>query len=555
MRSFFVKGLLILSIIIMGVGIANADTWLKTIGADNTVLEGLCSIQTIDGGYIFAGYVSSPQIDGASVMKFDASGNIQWQKIYGPTGYKYTYARSIVQTSDGGYIITGETQLKQTSTSKTEVFVIKLDSAGNVQWYYAYGGNVRDGAYSILQTSDGGYIFAGWTQSFGVPNTAVWVVKLDANGNIQWEKSFGGSSGYDHANSIRQTSEGGYIVGGGASSIGAGSSDAWLIKIDSTGNIQWQKTYGGINSDGVDYIQTFDGGMIISGYTSSNSTDSQAWLLKLDANGNIQWQKAYNGTAMADVYLTDDGGFLLGGMDKWYSGSGVNASNTYFMKLDGAGTIQWQKRYAINSCSAPSILLAQAFDGGYIAAGSTSTFHANNANNYDNWIMKLDSSGNLSGTTCNLALQSNITAINTNAIIKINPTITFKTTQATITSSYLAGVDTQATMTTRCISNATNNCAATLSNELSLHVPVINFNNNQAYYWADFAYVPNTMNFTLTNAGVLTDTNSFSGCSQSTLSANLNLHVPKITFGSASYWADLQYAHDLLFTLTGVGQN
>ncbi len=127
-------------------------------------------------------------------------------------------------------------------------------------------------------------------------------------------KIFCGGSGGESANSIQQTSDGGFIIGGGASSIGAGSSDAWVIKLDSTGNIQWQKSYGGTSSDGGELNKPWMADLYFTGNTSSFSTRCQAWLLKLDANGNVQWQKAYNGTTyFLYVYLSADGGYLVGG--------------------------------------------------------------------------------------------------------------------------------------------------------------------------------------------------------------------------------------------------
>jgi len=166
-------------------------------------------------------------------------------------------------------------------------------------WAKAYGGNSWDSAFSVhsvRQTSDGGFIVAGYTDSFGAGSSDFWVLKLDADGNVSWQKTYGGSS-YDHAESIQQTADGGYIVAGRTNSFGAGNYDLLVLKLDASGNVLWQKTYGGEQMDGAFSVQqTSDGGYIIGGMTESFNVESgDAWVLKLDGNGNVQWQKTYGG--------------------------------------------------------------------------------------------------------------------------------------------------------------------------------------------------------------------------------------------------------------------
>jgi len=168
---------------------------------------------------------------------------ISFAKTYGGTNYDKAY--SVKQTYDGGYIVAGYTA--SFGAGGFDIFLIKTDASGNVQWAKTYGGTSDDVAFSVQQTSDGGYIVAGAAASFGV-GVDIFLIKTDANGNVQWAKTYGGTS-TDLAESVRQTSDGGYIVAGHTYSFGAGGRDIFLIKTDANGNIIWAKTYGGTSDD------------------------------------------------------------------------------------------------------------------------------------------------------------------------------------------------------------------------------------------------------------------------------------------------------------------
>jgi hypothetical protein len=240
-------------------------------------------LQTSDGGYIVVGDTGSLGADSVDIflVKTDANGNIIWAKTYGGTNNDYAY--SVQQTSDGGYIVEGRTY--SFGAGNYDFFLIKTDANGNIIWAKTYGGTSDDYAYSVQQTSDGGYILAGYTSSFMV-GPDIFLIKTDANGNIQWSKTYGGAS-YDYAHSVRQTSDGGYIVAGYTYSFGAGYYDIFLIKTDANGNIQWAKTYGGTDWDEASSVQqTSDGGYIVAGLTYSFGV-GDIFLIKTDANGNI----------------------------------------------------------------------------------------------------------------------------------------------------------------------------------------------------------------------------------------------------------------------------
>jgi hypothetical protein len=165
------------------------------------------------------------------------------------------------------------------------------------QWNKTFGGTNDDTAYSVRQTSDGGFILAGWTESYGAGKKDAWLIKTDANGGEQWNKTFG-RKGDDAANSVRQTSDGGYIISGYTESYGAGKHDVWLIKTDAAGNQQWNKTFGGTRNDWANSVQqTKDGGYIIAGETNSDvAGDTDVCLVKTDSNGNEQWNMTFGGT-------------------------------------------------------------------------------------------------------------------------------------------------------------------------------------------------------------------------------------------------------------------
>ncbi len=315
--------------------------WEKTYGAQNTE-EAFAIQQTVDGGYIVAGYSESFSPQGNPsvwILKLDAQGNVVWQKTYYASqsvgGAERAYA--IQQTSDGGYIVAGHTNAVGRGS---DMWILKLDAGGNVEWEKAYGGPGAEAAYSVQQTSDGGYIVAGTTDSFGAGREDVWVLKLDAQGNVVWQKTYGGPD-FDKAQSIQQTSDGGYIVAGGTYSFGAGGEDFWVLKLDTSGNVEWQKTYGGPNSENANAIQqTADGGYIVAGETVSfGNGPADFWVLKLDAAGNVEWQRTYGGTLYDSAYSirqTPDGGYIVAGRARSF---GVGRQDLWILKLDAQGNV------------------------------------------------------------------------------------------------------------------------------------------------------------------------------------------------------------------------
>ncbi|RKE77771.1 T9SS type A sorting domain-containing protein [Chryseobacterium sp. AG363] len=356
-----------------------------------------------------------------SALAAQSAPSIEWQKALGGTHGES--ANAVQQTSDGGYIVAGNSMSNDGDVTGNhgggDYWIVKLNPAGGIQWQKTLGGSNVDDAQSIRQTTDGGYIIAGSSNSGDGDisgnhgNYDYWIVKLDSNGNMQWQKSLGGSS-MDMAQSIQQTSEGGYIVAGSSSSNDGdvsgnhGGGDYWIVKLDINGNIQWQKSLGGSSSEQVNSVQqTFDGGYIIAGTTVSTDGDitvsygnNDFWVVKLDSGGNMQWQKTLGNIGDNIGYYaqqTFDGGYIAVGTSFNSSNLESGLPDYWVIKLSNNGTIEWDKYFG-GSFHDNAITIRQTPEWDYIVAGWTASNNGqvtNHHGNLDYWIIKLDSSGNL----------------------------------------------------------------------------------------------------------------------------------------------------------------
>ena len=255
------------------------------------------------------------------------------------------------------------------------------------EWSQTYGGTSDDYSNILIQTSDGGYALAGYTNSYGAGGSDAWIVKTDSSGNMQWSKTYGGTSN-DVALCIIQTSDGGYALAGYTNSYGAGGSDAWIVKTDSSGNMQWSKTYGGTSNDGAScIIQTSDGGYALAGTTS----DSDAWLIRINAAGNLLWNKTYAGNyGFTSLVKVPSGGYALGGTAPPDKPSVGAALTFYLVRTDESGNMLWYKKYDHHTVWQTLDCLITTADGGYMLAGKESTSHIG-----DCWLVKTDGSGNV----------------------------------------------------------------------------------------------------------------------------------------------------------------
>ena len=277
---------------------ANGDKeWEKTLGGtDADVGHGVQ--QTEDGGYIVVGTTWSSVTGEHDVylMRTYANGDKEWEKTFG--GTDDDIGRAVQQTEDGGYIIVGETW--SFAPGEPDVYLIKTYADGDKEWEKTFGGGSLQFGYSVQQTEDGGYIVVGETWSFA-PGVAepqnVYLIKTCANGDKEWEKTFGGTD-VDVGLGVQQTTDGGYIITGLTRSFGAGEPDVYLIKTYANGDKEWEKTLGGADDDfGRAVQQTTDGGYIIAGITDSfGAGSSDVYLIKTDVDGNELWSKAFGGS-------------------------------------------------------------------------------------------------------------------------------------------------------------------------------------------------------------------------------------------------------------------
>jgi len=309
-----------------------------------------------------------------------------FQKTFG--GGSSDYGKAVEQTTDGGYIVAGYTE--SFGAGSNDVYLIKTHANGDMMWTKTYGGAGTERAYAVEQTTDGGYIVAGWTISFGAGSQDVYLIKTDFNGDTLWIKTYGGAS-TEWAYAVEQTTDGGYIVAGYAGSFGAGSNDVYLIKTNANGDTLWTKTYGGANLDEAHAVQqTTDGGYIVAGTTNSfGSGGNDVYLIKTNANGNTLWTRTYGGMAQDVAYAvqqTTDGGYIVVGITGNF---GAGSTDVYLIKTDSLGDTTWTKTYGGFNIDY-GFAVQQTTDGGYIVAGYTYSFGAGSA---DFYIIKTDANG------------------------------------------------------------------------------------------------------------------------------------------------------------------
>ncbi len=462
--------------------------WDKRFGGTSD--DKLYSLQqTADGGYILGGASHSGisgnktqatwGLDDYWIVKINSLGTKQWDKDFGGTSQDLLY--SLQQTSDGGYILGGKSfsgmsgDKTQPKWGLNDYWIVKIDSLGNKQWDKDFGGVNDDHLYSLQQTADGGYILGGYSQS-GISGDKTqttwgswdyWIVKTDSLGNKQWDKDFGGTD-YDYLYSIQQTADGGYILGGHSNSGISGDKtqpnwdtatiptyDYWIIKIDSLGNKQWDKVFGGTTYDWFYSLkQTADGGYILAGTSSSQISGDKTqntwgqsydyWIVKTDSFGNKQWDKDFGGfneewdpwlyslygsIFQGNISQTTDGGYLFAGTsysliggDKTQNNLGDNQS--WIVKTDSLGNKQWDRTLLTNSTSYPFEkmgLAIQTEDGCFAMANYTRAGIGGDKtqprwnNSYDYWIIKFCDS------TLTTSIQSEIKNPQSEIYISPNP--------------------------------------------------------------------------------------------------------------------------------------
>ncbi|WP_222982829.1 hypothetical protein [Flagellimonas meishanensis] len=327
--------------------------WNKTYGGSKDD-RGQSVIQAADGGYAIVGYAMSDDGDGSNnegfhdnwILRLDGLGNVLWEQSFGFSGHDHSY--DVIQTDDGGFFFAGFLDVTQSNGEGNfgkgayltrhgvgEFWGTKLHADGSLQWRRYFGGTNNDRAHGVVQADDGGFVMAGFSESddFDISNTKgsydFWVVKVDKNGTMLWERSYGGT-GIEIAYDIAKTHDGGYAIVGNTFSTDTdvsknnGESDLWLIKIDDSGALLWEKTFGGSGFEAGHGVRTTAaGGFAIAGNSKSSDGDAtqnlgenDLWLLKTDSEGNLVHQQSFGGSQLDfgfDVLETEDGGLVLVG--------------------------------------------------------------------------------------------------------------------------------------------------------------------------------------------------------------------------------------------------
>ncbi len=327
--------------------------------------EGHFVEQTKDGGLILTGWIESGGA-GSDVFlaKYDGGGSRLWFNTHRGNGYSDSHC--VREVSGGGFIIVGET--KSRDAYDHDVYVVRTDGKGGLLWEKTFGGVRCDYAWSVQQTKDGGFIIAGGTESFGAGIYDVYLIKLDASGNEIWEKTYGGA-GSDCGYAVLQLDDGGYLIAGNAESYGTGNPDVYLLKTDSDGNMAWQKTYGGSGSEyGWSLLEAVDNGYVIAGEKEIAGDQGgvfAAYLLKVDTDGNELWENTYGsgkGSSFYGACLAGDGYVLTG---KRESAGGYDL---YVVKTDQEGSPGWEKTVD-GAGSNSAYAAAQVRGGGFVVAG------------------------------------------------------------------------------------------------------------------------------------------------------------------------------------------
>ncbi|MEW6467881.1 MAG: gliding motility-associated C-terminal domain-containing protein [Bacteroidota bacterium] len=329
--------------------------WSKAFGG-NARDEGRCVQQTADGGYIITGFTQSYGSGARDVIliKTNSLGTVQWTKTYGAGNDEE--GNYVQQTSDLGYLITGYTK-SPFGAGAEDIYLVKTDLNGNLQWANAYGGGNKEFGYAAQQTTSGMYIVTGSTESFGAGQEDVFLLKVNGAGNFVSFRTFGGGN-RDFGYSIRQISNGKYLIAGSTRSFGAGGDDAFVVNVDSAGAFQWAKTYGGANNDfGYCIRETSSGQFIIAGSTRSfGSGGDDSYLFKTNNTGGLIWSKAYGGgndEYARFVHQMTNGQYVLLGWTKTF---GVGAEDFYLIRTDTVGVSGCNETSPVSIVNTPAVV-------------------------------------------------------------------------------------------------------------------------------------------------------------------------------------------------------
>ena len=363
--------------------------WQKVIGGETS--QYAISVATVPGdGYVAVGGVTSP-VNGSTdilVLKVDAAGETVWQKVLG--GVENDYAWSVVIHASGNIAIAGSTA--SYGAVGTDALLMCLDPDGNLLWQKTYGGDKWERMESLISTADGGFAMAGWTSSFDAPGgSQAWLIKTDALGNVEWDRKFGGGN-EDDFSSVRQLHDGSYVMAGSTNSMGVGFSDVYVVKADASGDPIWQRAFGGSGNEFGRSVIATPTGYVVAGWVGSPTIDSHhgaydIYVLKVDFEGDLLWENCYGGAGYdgcEDIAASADGGFVVAGHIQDMISGGTTG---YLFKINALGTPLWDATLGNTSDATRSV--KTTIDGGVITAGLAQ----NGAGSYDVYLVKTNSAG------------------------------------------------------------------------------------------------------------------------------------------------------------------
>ncbi len=336
---------ILISLIIISSGAAQAQNLIWSTNAGGSLNEMAYSgLQARDGNFLIAGSTFSYGAGEFDIylLKLDAAGGTIWTKTFGGTSTEY--GNDIQAAPDGGYVIVGST--KSFGSGKKDVYLLKMDSMGILQWSKTYGGPEDDEGWSVQATKDSGYIICGTTSSFGAGYGDLYLIKTDIDGDTVWTRTFGGTGG-ESGTAVKEIPGGGFLAIGSTGSFGVGYSSIYAVRVNAAGDSLWAKTYGGDKADfGYSLAPTLDGGFVIAGSTNSFGAGySDAYLIKIDTAGQVVWQQTYGGARDDHVYsvcASLDGGLILTGTTESF---GAAMLDVYVIKTDPFGNMIWNRNY------------------------------------------------------------------------------------------------------------------------------------------------------------------------------------------------------------------
>jgi hypothetical protein len=322
------------------------------------------------------------------VVRTDSNGILLWDSAYG--GFDREEAWEVWECADGGFVVVGNTE--SFGYGLWDGYVSKIDAAGNELWSHPYGGDGFDALYDGCPTSDGGCAFAGSYGSYGYESGDFYLVRTDAAGETLWTRTYGGPSG-ERAWAMEGTADGGFVLAGFTESFTAGGQDMYVVKTDSAGNAEWTRTVGGSGDEWAwDIACTADGGYVVTGFTISVTNGNEDVLLvRLAADGSVPFSRTYGGSGTDWGYCVkeeNDGGFLIAGCTDSY---GAGANDGWLLKTDSLGNLLWSQTYG--GGGADEMFDIKPYSDGYIVTGATQSW---GAGGWDIWLVRLSAAGSWS---------------------------------------------------------------------------------------------------------------------------------------------------------------